>query len=117
MTSPVPGNVPTSAQDEQDVGTLEMIINALQQRLEQVENERDRMAAESAYWQQQTNHWYMKATYTPAELQAMYLRRSRHHDHLDENWLTPADHAAITAVHAIPTKPAPQEAQSSTGHA
>jgi hypothetical protein len=40
------------------------------------------------HWEQQTNHWYMKATYTDLERQLMYRRRSRGADELTGQWLS-----------------------------
>jgi hypothetical protein len=52
--------------------------------------------------QQQTNYWYLKATHTDEEVRAMQeRRRASLATYLD--WLTPAEHAAYTAIDGTDT--------------
>ncbi|MFB8191362.1 hypothetical protein ACFC14_18745 [Microbacterium sp. NPDC055988] len=45
--------------------------------IERLEAENAQLRANVAYWEHQTNHWYMKANYSETELETMYRRRSR----------------------------------------
>jgi len=73
----------------------------LQTEVAQLKQERAQLHRDLAVQEQQTNHWYMKANYTPAELQIMYTRRSKGMNEFTGAWLTPDEQAAYEALHAL----------------
>ncbi|KQQ66940.1 hypothetical protein [Microbacterium sp. Leaf320] len=58
----------------------------MRQKIADLEAEKAQLQADVAHWEQQTNHWYLKATYTDLELQLMYRRRSRGANELTGEW-------------------------------
>ncbi len=86
----------------------------MREEIARLQAENAQLTRDVAYWEQQTNHWYMRAHYTDEELRIMYLRRSRGQDQLTGEWLTPEQQEAIaamyeTAAHEGPTPPHPRE--------
>ncbi|MFJ4223817.1 hypothetical protein [Microbacterium sp. NPDC089695] len=65
--------------------------------------ERAQLCRDLTVQEQYTNHWYLKATYTPAELQVMYTRRSKGKNEFTGAWLTPDEQAAYDAMNALAT--------------
>lgn len=61
----------------------------------------EQLHRELAVQEQQTNHWYMKATYTPAEIREMYVRRSKGKNEFTGTWLTPDEQAAYDAMEQL----------------
>lgn len=60
----------------------------LHQRVTELTAENEQLERDVAYWQQQTNHWYMRANYSPAEIAEFRRRASMG---IDENgeWILP----------------------------
>lgn len=48
----------------------------MRQEIERLQAENERLTREAAYWEQQTNHWYLKANYSPAQLDGFRRRRA-----------------------------------------
>lgn len=76
-------------------------ITRLQAEVVQLEQERAQLRRDLAVQEQQTNHWYLKATYTPAELQTMYTRRSKDKNEFTGAWLTTDEQAAYDAMEQL----------------
>lgn len=58
----------------------------MRQRIAELEAANAQLQGDVTYWEGQTNHWYMKATYTDLERQLMYRRRSRGADEITGEW-------------------------------
>jgi hypothetical protein len=79
--------------------------NFMRQQIAQLTAENARLVAANAQLQrdleverQQTNHWYMRATYTPEQLELMYVRRSKGKNEFTAAWLTSNEQAAYDAM-------------------
>lgn len=68
--------------------------NYMRQEIARLEAENAQLQADVAYWERETNHWYIKATYTDLERQLMYRRRSRGADELTGRWAPAAQSSA-----------------------
>jgi hypothetical protein len=71
--------------------------NFMRQEIARLVAEKAQLQADVTHWEQQTNHWYMKATYTDLERQIMYRRRSRGANELTGEW-EPAAHQRDAAA-------------------
>lgn len=61
--------------------------NYMKQEIARLQAEADQLRGEVSYWEQQTNHWYMKANYSEIEIAAFIRRRSRGQDGHSGEWL------------------------------
>jgi hypothetical protein len=68
----------------------------MRQKIAELEAANAQLQADVTFWEQQTNTWYMKATYTDLERQLMYRRRSRGADELTGEW-QPAEQQSAAA--------------------
>lgn len=69
--------------------------NFMRQRIAELEAANTQLQAAVTFWEQQANHWYMKANYTDIELQLMYRRRSRGADELTGEWQPAEQRSAV----------------------
>ncbi|MGW9159280.1 hypothetical protein [Microbacterium sp. NPDC055665] len=67
----------------------------MRQRIAELEATNIQLQADVTHWEQQTNHWYLKANYTDVERQLMYRRRSRGADELTGEWQPAAQQSAV----------------------
>lgn len=58
----------------------------MRQRIAELEAGNAQLQSDVTHWEQQTNHWYLKATHADIERQLMYRRRARGADELTGEW-------------------------------
>lgn len=51
--------------------------NWMRQEIPRLQAEAEQLRRDVEFWRQQTNHWYMKANYTPAQIAKFARRRAR----------------------------------------
>lgn len=54
----------------------QVAADAMRREIERLTTANAKLEAEVAFWRQQTNHWYMRANYTPAEIAEFDRRRA-----------------------------------------
>lgn len=62
--------------EPQSVFYSQVTAAAMAHELARLQSENDRLQVDVGYWQSQTNHWYMRATYTPEQIAEFIRRRS-----------------------------------------
>ena len=55
-------------------------FNWMRQEIERLQSENAQLEADAEFWRRQTNHWYMKANYSPEEIAEFQRRMSRELD-------------------------------------
>lgn len=52
-------------------------FNWMRQEIARLTAEKVQLERDVEFWKQQTNHWYMKATYSPAEMAEFARKRAK----------------------------------------
>jgi len=64
--------------------------NFMRHEIARLQAENAQLRGDVAYWEQQANHWYMKANYSEVELAMFARRRSRGLDEATGEWVPDA---------------------------